>query len=416
MTLINRMLADLEARKQAAGAGETGERLFRDLRSAGARRRWARRALPVTVLAALLAALTGFAAGTNWEAAELRAHVRNWGQALQARFAATSAPSMPVEQETARTAPVIIAALHPPAKTPSAFEADKRKEEEPLPAVKPQSAKPTPARSSEVSSKPAPVQKTAAPVSKPSRAAAERSPAKVEPVAVQEETPPALVDKTMLALTAEERAESAFREAARALAQGHRQEAEKMLRACLEHNALHAQARETLVGLLLQQGHDAEAEQWLLTGRRLVPQHYRFSYLLARLYADRGARREALELLEEVRPRAGLDAEFIAFLAALYQQLGRHADAATAYSQALTIEPSAVHSWLGLAISLDAGGNWNGAYQAYQRAILTRAMDDKLQRYATERAAVMKERHAARQREAAAAAAPRPKSPIRPES
>ncbi len=82
-----------------------------------------------------------------------------------------------------------------------------------------------------------------------------------------------------------------------------------------------------------------EAEQLLNDGLAANPEHHRFAQLLARIYIQRGASKQALTLLEQSQPYATTDAEFFGFLAALYQRDGQHDKAIKAYSRAVTINP-----------------------------------------------------------------------------
>ncbi len=200
----------------------------------------------------------------------------------------------------------------------------------------------------------------------------------------------AVLEKKLKPLTPEERAESEYRLAATALQQRRTGEAESRLRAALAAQPSHVKARELLAGLALQGGRWREAQSLLEQGVTLNPNHYPFAQLLARSYVDHGQEQKALELLEKSRAAAGTDPEYLAFLATLYQRAGRQDDAARNFSEALKQRPREGRWWLGLAISLEAVEKWKESAEAYERATASGSLDKQLLRYSQQRLAVVK--------------------------
>ena len=141
---------------------------------------------------------------------------------------------------------------------------------------------------------------------------------------------------------------------------------------------------------MLQQGHWREAQQLLEQGVDKVPAHYPFAQLLARIYVEHGAEEKALTVMEESRRAGASNPDYLAFLAALYQRTGKHAEAVNTYKEAVMLNPREGRAWLGLAISLEAVQDWNNAGAAYQRAIGSGTLDDNLLKYARQRLAVVK--------------------------
>lgn len=200
----------------------------------------------------------------------------------------------------------------------------------------------------------------------------------------------AVMDKKLKPLSSGDKAEAEYRRALDLLQKGRADDAGKQLRLALNADATHTPARELLAGLMLQQGHWREAQQVLEQGIEKVPAHYPFAQLLARVHVEHGADQKALDVMEQNR-RAGADnAEYVAFQAALYQRVGRHAEAVKAYGEAIKLNPQEGRSWLGLGISLEATQDWNAAGDAYQHAINSGSLDDNLLRYARQRLAVLK--------------------------
>jgi MSHA biogenesis protein MshN len=220
-----------------------------------------------------------------------------------------------------------------------------------------------------------------------------KKPATAPAMAVQEERDAdgtGVVDKKLHPLTPAEQAESEYRRAASLLQQGRTADAEQHLRAAIAASAEHTRARELLAGLLLQQGHWHEAQQLLEQGVAKVPAYYPFALLLARIDIDHGSQSKALAVMESSRQAGAGNADFMAFLAALYEREGNYAEAINAYTEALKLNPREGRSWLGMGLSLEAKQDWNAARAAYQRAIETGVLDDKLQNYARQRLAGLK--------------------------
>jgi len=199
-----------------------------------------------------------------------------------------------------------------------------------------------------------------------------------------------VMDKRIKPFAPNEKAESEYRRAVDLLQKGRMSDAEKHLRLALKIDETHTPARELLAGLMLQQGHWREAQQLLEQGIDTVPAHYPFAQLLARVYVEHGADQKALAVMEGSQ-RAGVEnPDYLAFLAALYQRVGKHAEAIKAYNGALTLNPQEGRWWLGMGISLEAAQDWNTAGSAYQRAIESGVLEDKLLAYARERLSVVK--------------------------
>jgi MSHA biogenesis protein MshN len=130
----------------------------------------------------------------------------------------------------------------------------------------------------------------------------------------------------------------------------------------------HLQARQALVGLLVQDRKLEEAERLLEEGVKLTPGQIGFNTTLARLQADRGDNERAIATLQAGLEHAQGSAEYAAFLAALLQRQGRHEEAIAQFQTALRIRPSWGVWWLGLAMSLQATGRPTAASDAYRQA------------------------------------------------
>ncbi len=199
-----------------------------------------------------------------------------------------------------------------------------------------------------------------------------------------------VMDKKVRPLNAEERAEDEYRQALNLMQKGNESDARQHLRAALEDNAAHTAARELLAGLLLREGHWREAEQILEQGIAKAPAYYPFAQLLARTYLDHGSDQKALTVMQDSRQAGAGNADYMAFLAALYQRTDNQPEAIKAYSEAIKLDPQEGRSWLGLAISLEANQDPKEAGAAYQRAIETGNLSGDMLSYARQRLAALK--------------------------
>lgn len=137
----------------------------------------------------------------------------------------------------------------------------------------------------------------------------------------------------------------AYEHAMEALDAGHRQEAEKALAALLEERPDDLLARQALMGLMLETERNLEAESLATEGLRHFPAHLPFAMTAARLQADSGDLRTALETLERFGAAGERHRDLLAFHASLLQKSGLHAEAVERYAQALALgEPEPL--WL----------------------------------------------------------------------
>lgn len=360
MSLINKMLRDIESRQeQTAPRPIPVKPVYQDLRAAVPEPRAARgapRLLAVGGSIVAVLALGYFA----WD--------RGWVRTAPAtRAVAVAPPQVPLPHTTAPVStpepsvpPAIAAKIAAPPPTPPAVASS---EPEPRVAVVAATDNAEPVlRASGV-----PVPTAVSPKKPASKPAVIAKKENVGP-AVAAPSIPGSIDKRMRPLTSEEKAESAYRQAARSLEQGRSGDAGRMLRQALAADPQHVHARELLVTLALKNGRNREAQQLLEEGMVLAPTHYPFVQLLARLHVENGAELRALALLEQAAPNAANDADYQGLLAALYQRQGRHADAVTAYRHALELRPTDSRAWVGLGISLEAEKDYGAARLSYQRA------------------------------------------------
>lgn len=403
VSLINKMLQDLEARQETSAASTP---VYKGLRPVGTDAGRDSRRLLLVLLGVLGVGVAIYFVADRMGVALLPASVvamispkataaTNVAPAptISTPVAATPVPPPVVRQEPETATMERVEPTPPPIGAHSVVAADA----EPKPAPPPQ----TPHRRNIESQKNSQVRIVKAaeppvpPVSKPERTKPTKTPSATKQAAVTAATPAqqvVVVDKKIRPLTAEEKSETAYRRAVRLLDQGRPEDARVQLRESLREQPGHVKARELAAGLALQGGHWREAQELLEEGLRQVPSHYPFARLLARVYVDHGSEAKALAVMESAAPAGSDDPEFSALLGVLYQRAGRHADAVQVYKRALALRPQDARTWLGFAISLEGTEQWDAAKRAYARAKESGGLTPTLIQYADQRLAALSEK------------------------
>jgi len=176
------------------------------------------------------------------------------------------------------------------------------------------------------------------------------------------------IKKEMRAITPRDLAENEYRKAVTLLNQGRLADAEEGFQAALSLFPEHHNARQGLIGLLVQGRKLEEAERVLEVGVKLSPGQTGFNMTLARLQAERGDNAQATATLQRGLEHAQGSAEYAAFLAALLQRQGRHEEAIEQFHSAVRLRPGSGVWWLGLGISLQATNRSTAAQEAYRQA------------------------------------------------
>ena len=352
MSLINKMLQDLDARGGGAGAAHAPE--LKAVPQAEQGRR------PLLLGGAVLAVLVLAAAGWyGWQLWQAKS-----GAQLSAPVA-TIAP--PAASPAAAVAPVVASPVAPVVPV------------EPAPPVVGPSA---------AASAPEPV---VADVATPSAPVVRRRPA------VREEATPELPRPRKSAaapsaaaqlsqpggavsdLTPRQMAENIYRRALTALQEGRVSNAMAELDRALEIDPRNDAARQTYVSLLLENKRTDDAIRQLRLALGLDPRQPGLAMVLARLQLEKGG--PALETLLATLPYAGNSAEYHGFLAGVLQREQRNDEAAQHYREALRSSPNNGVWWMGLGISLQAGQHLPEAREAYTRARAAAGLSPELQAF-----------------------------------
>ncbi len=179
---------------------------------------------------------------------------------------------------------------------------------------------------------------------------------------------PVAVEKTVRPPTPQLQAETEYQRGVNALRGGNQAAAETALRTALRLDGEHLLARETLAAVLLGAGRLIEADEVLEQGRRQFARNPTLALLLARLRVEQGQTGAAVTILEQTLHAATARADYLAFLAALYQRELRYEESIESYGRALALQPQQASWWVGMGISLENAGRRADAVKAYEQA------------------------------------------------
>ena len=326
MSLINKMLQDLDARGSHADAAEPNVKPVQRQRA------------PMTVPLVLGAGLLLVLAGAGWFGWRYVARVPT--------VAVAAAPSVLMTQE-----PALVPAPAPVPQTPATL-----------------------ATAADV------------PVAAPGAAVRKEQGAAKAPRAAQRAVPadaatptPASVSDTGRQTSAPQRAESEYRRALAHLQEGRISDAIAALEQALKLDPGHEAARQTLVGLLIENKRPDEAMRQLQLALAADPRQPAMAMLLARLQIERGA--SGIDTLQHSLAYAAGNADYHAFLAGALQRLQRHGEAAEQYMAALRANPQNGAWLMGLGISLHADKRNAEARDAFQRAKASASLVPELQAF-----------------------------------
>ncbi|KHA79402.1 hypothetical protein NC77_07670 [Janthinobacterium lividum] len=183
-------------------------------------------------------------------------------------------------------------------------------------------------------------------------------------------------------VTAQQRVENEYRRALVQLQDGRVSDAMLALQQTLQMDPRHQGARETLVRLLLEAQRPDEAARQLQLSLALDPKQPAQAMMLARLQLDKtsgGA--AALDTLTRSLPYANDSGEYHAFLAGVLQREQRYREASEHYQQALQTAPDNSVWWMGLGIALQADNHPAQARQAFERAKGLQTLSPQLQAF-----------------------------------
>jgi MSHA biogenesis protein MshN len=165
--------------------------------------------------------------------------------------------------------------------------------------------------------------------------------------------------------------------------------ARTLLYQLLETEADNIKARKKLASLLFAQGNYAQSKQLLVQGIEIHPSQSDLRLMLARLYVVEKEPSQAMNILTEFQPTTDKQSEYLAYRAALAQQLKQTELAKSDYQTLANIEPTNAKWWLGLAIAEDQLGEIKMAVQAYTKASSLGQLDSSVGEFMQQRISVL---------------------------
>jgi MSHA biogenesis protein MshN len=211
----------------------------------------------------------------------------------------------------------------------------------------------------------------------PVRRAARVPPAVVTP---RETASPDVIAVTRGVPATQSGSEANYRRALADLQEGRIHDAVAALERALQTDPRHDAARQTLVSLLVETGRRDDAMRQLQLGLGLDPRQPAMAMLLARLQLEQGsAGTAAIDTLLRTLPYAQGNGDYQAFLAGVLQRQGRNREAAAQYQAALAATPGNAVWLMGLGISLQAEQRNADALAAFQQASASGMLNPELQ-------------------------------------
>lgn len=174
-------------------------------------------------------------------------------------------------------------------------------------------------------------------------------------------------------------AQAAYRRALAMLEEGRVTDSMVTLEQALRLDPRHDGARQTLVGLLIEDKRSDEAMRHLQAALAVDANQPAMAMLLARMQIERGG--NGIDTLMRTLPAAAGKSDYHAFLAGALARAQRHREAAEQYQAALRGVPNNGVWLMGLGIALQGDGRDAEALAAYQRARAAGTLSAELQSF-----------------------------------
>ena len=201
------------------------------------------------------------------------------------------------------------------------------------------------------------------------------------PVSLPEIRPTPIAPPAVKETTAKQRADNAYAAALTLIQEERGTEAVEQLNTVLQQDPGNSAARQTLAGLLISAKRYDEAQRQLQEGLKIDPAQSSQAMLLARLQVEQGNVAAALATLQRSLPAGAERADYQGFIAALLQREGRHREAIAHYQRALRKVPGSGVWLTGMGISLQAENRVAEAKEAFERARATNSLDAELKAF-----------------------------------
>lgn len=147
--------------------------------------------------------------------------------------------------------------------------------------------------------------------------------------------------------------------------------------------------RKKLAAVMFADGKVAQAREQLTLALSLFPADHSLRLMLARLYQQQGQAEQALQVLATADDYQPVSTDLIAFRASLARTEQRFADALTNYHLLVARAPDDARWWLGVATSADHLGQARVALNAYRRAMTRGELNTEVQQFMRQRTTVL---------------------------
>lgn len=191
-------------------------------------------------------------------------------------------------------------------------------------------------------------------------------------------------------LSAAELAEVKFKQAREALQKGERQRAGSLFEQVIALAPEHVEARSELAAYWYGRGQIAAALAVLEQGLALQPGQSRWQLLHAKILLEGGAYQQVLNALESIDAASFEATGLYQLRATAANEVGRYALAASDYS-ALAQRTKEGRWWLAAAVAHEDAQQFAAAASAYERALATQQLNADARNYAQQRLQVLGE-------------------------
>ena len=170
-----------------------------------------------------------------------------------------------------------------------------------------------------------------------------------------------------------------------ALKNGEEQEAIGLLYRLLESQPENTGGRKKLAAMLFARGQLNEAEAVLNQGLQRQPDNLQMRLMLARLYFQRNDLQQALDTVTSDEVSAFLYPDYVSFRASLAEKLARYDIARQDYHALVESQPDEPRWWLGFAVSLERLNENMLALQAYEKTNTLGQLPDEVMQFVNQR-------------------------------
>lgn len=166
----------------------------------------------------------------------------------------------------------------------------------------------------------------------------------------------------------------------------------QILQKILQISPIQSRARKQLAAMLFSKSQNKKAAEILLNGLAIDPQDSSMRLMLARIYFKEGSRKQAFSLLNSHPYGQLANDELLSFRAALAEKMGNYEVAQSDYLVLVQRNPAEAKWWLGLGVSHDKQSMGEQAIAAYQQAYSLNQLPQQVNEFVQKRIALLERR------------------------